>query len=97
MTRTCRASAARISTSAKGDGAFDAIFPKKILFRKNPNHFVPFHLSRFDCNPASSFIFLFFSWRAEPVERKAKGATAPKPAAERGCGCSGGGDGGNGV
>jgi hypothetical protein len=40
---------------------------------------------------------LFFSWRAEPVKRKAKGAAAPEPAAEHGCGSSGGGDGGNGV
>jgi uncharacterized membrane protein YgcG len=59
--------------------------------------FLRFPLARFYCTPASSCIFLFFSWRAKPLKRKAKGTAALEPAAARGGGSSGGGGGGSGV
>ena len=59
--------------------------------------FVPFPLARFNYAPASSCFRRVFSWRAEPLKRKAKGAAAAKPAAARGGGSRGGRVGGRSI
>jgi hypothetical protein len=67
--------------------------------------FLSFRLARFNCAPLARFdvrllplvLLLVFSWRAESLKRKAKEATALKPAAVRGGGSSGGGDSGSAV